>query len=330
MSKGLANRRRTAPWIHRWSRPLIGGVAALGALNTAYITITKLTNAETACPTGGCEQVLSSAYATIFGLPLSLFGLVAYILMAIFAFAPLAVNPEQNRSLRSSMENWTWLLLFAGATAMLVFSGYLMNVMVSKFVIPFGAQAVCFYCIASAIFALSLFVLTLLGRTWDDVGQLLFTGIMVGVVTLVGTLGVYASTGKPVADAYNIASGSGQVFFTIKDKSGESEIQLARHLKQTGAKMYSAYWCPHCYEQKKLFGVEALTDLPFVECAPDGKEAQTATCQDVAAKAEKQLGRPFGFPTWEINGKFYSGQEPLQDLANQSGYTGSRNFKNSF
>ena len=330
MSKSLVSRRRTAPWLHRWSRPLIGGIAILGALNTAYLTITKLTNGATACPTGGCEQVLSSAYATVFGLPLAAFGLLAYISMAILALAPLAIQGDQQKDLRSSLENSTWFLLFAGSTAMLIFSGYLMSIMVTKFVMPYGAQGICYYCIASAVFALSLFVLTLLGRAWDDVGQLAFTGLLVGMVTLVGTLAIYAPIGKPVAGAYNIGPSSGQVFFTVTDTSGESEIQLARHLKQMGAKMYSAYWCPHCYEQKKLFGVAALNDLPFVECAPDGKDSQTAVCQDVAAKVEKQLGHPFGFPTWEINGKFYSGQEKLQDLATQSGYQGPQNFKNHF
>ena len=330
MSKSLVNRRRTAPWLHRWSRPLIGGIAVLGALNTAYLTITKLTNGATACPTGGCEQVLSSAYATVLGLPLAVFGLVAYVSMAILALAPLAIQGDQQKELRSNLENWTWLLLFAGSTAMLIFSGYLMNIMITKFVIPYGAQGICYYCVASAIFALALFVLTLLGRTWDDVGQLAFTGLLVGMITLVGTLAIYAPIGKPVAGAYNIASGSGQVFFTVTDTSGESEIQLARHLKDTGAKMYSAYWCPHCYEQKKLFGVAALDDLPFVECAPDGKNTQTAACQEIAAKAEKLLGQPFGFPTWEINSKFYSGQQTLQNLATYSDYKGPQNFKNHF
>ncbi|MBW4472495.1 MAG: vitamin K epoxide reductase family protein [Stenomitos rutilans HA7619-LM2] len=330
MSKSLANRRRTAPWIQRWSRPLIGGVAILGILNTAYLTITKLTNGATACPSGGCEQVLSSAYATVFGLPLALFGLLAYIGMAVFALAPLAVPSDQQKELRSNLENWTWLLLFIGSTAMLVFSGYLMSIMFTKFVIPYGAQGICYYCVASAIFATTLFVLTLLGRAWDDIGQLFFTGIIVGMVTLVGTLALYAPVGKAVAGAYNITSGSGQVFFTVQDTSGDAEIQLARHLKKIGAKMYSAYWCPHCYEQKKIFGTEALKDLPFVECAPDGKDSQTAVCQETAVKVEKETGKPFGFPTWEINGKFYSGQETLQELATQSGYQGPQNFKNRF
>ena len=325
-------RRRSTPWIHRWSRPLIGAIAILGALNTGYITYTKFLGGEVTCPTSGCEQVLSSAYATVFGQPLALFGLMAYLGMAILALVPLAINAESQKSLRLKAENWTWLLLFLGATAMLLFSSYLMYIMFTQFVIPFGWKSLCFYCVASATFAAAMFGLTLVGKAWEDVGQLFFSGIVVGMITLVGTLGVYAHIGKPVEGAYNIAAGSGQVFFTVQDTSGEAEIELAKHLKNIGAKMYSAYWCPHCYEQKKVFGVEALQQhlIPFIECAADGTDAQPALCQEVAAKVQKATGKGFGFPTWEINGQYYAGQQPLTELAKLSGYKGPSNFKNSF
>ena len=42
--------------------------------------------------------------------------------------------------------------------------------------------------------------------------------------------------------------------YNITTSSGESEIALTQHLKQVGAKMYGAFWCPHCQEQKQLFG----------------------------------------------------------------------------
>jgi len=310
------SRRRQIPWMHRRSRYLIAAVAILGALNTGYITATKLLGGETACPTSGCEQVLSGPYATVFGLPLALFGLLAYGAMAAFALVPLLVNPDQERSLRSKLENQTWLLLFAGATAMLVFSAYLMYVMFSQYVALYGAKGLCYYCLASAIFALALFLLTLLGRDWEDVGQLFFTGILVSLVTIVGTLGIYANVnGSAVANT----NAPGQVGPAITTLSGESELQLARHLTSIGAKMYAAYWCPHCHDQKQLFGRQALALLTIVECAPDGRNSQTALCQ------EKKIE---GFPTWEINGKMTSGTQTLQQLADVSGYKGLRDFKN--
>lgn len=309
----MSSRRRQAPWIQRNSRYLIAAVAVLGAINTGYITATKLFGGETACPTSGCEQVLSSGYAYVFGLPLALFGLFAYLAMAAFALAPLAINPEKNKPLRAEVENWTWLLLFLGATAMLVFSGYLMFIMFSQFVAVYGTKGLCFYCLASALFALSLFVLTLVGRAWEDRGQLFFSGIIIALITIVGALGVYANVGGSAT-----AEVPGQAGPAIQASSGQAELELARHLKQIDAKMYGAYWCPHCHDQKELFGRQAFKEITYVECAPDGQNAQTDLCQ--TKKIE-------GFPTWEINGKLYPGTQTLQQLADESGYQGARNFQ---
>jgi uncharacterized membrane protein len=313
----MSSRRRQVPWIHRYSRYLIGAIALLGALNTGYITVTKLFGGEAACPTSGCEQVLSSPYAEIFGLPLALFGLLAYLAMAAFALAPLAISPEKDRQTRTKLENTTWLLLFLGATAMLVFSGYLMYIMFSQFVSQFGANGICYFCLASAVFALSLFVLTLLGREWEDSGQLFFTGVIVALVTIVGTLGIYSGIGgSAVAGDSNVP---GQAGPPIERDSGSSEIALAKHLKATGAKMYGAYWCSHCHDQKELFGRQARQEMPYVECTADGQNPQVALC------TEKNVT---GYPTWEINGQQLTGTQTLQKLAELSGYKGLQNFKN--
>lgn len=310
----MSSRRKPTPWIHRWSRPLIGAVAGLGALNTGYLTANALLGGNAACPTSGCQQVLSSQYAQVFGLPLSLFGFLAYAGILALALAPLAVNPDKNKPLRNELENWTWLLLFLGSTAMLIFSGYLMFIMATKFIAVYGADGICIYCIASALFALTIFILTLVGRAWEDIGQLVFSGVIVAMVTLVGT-GVLYSLSNPRA-ASTVAGEVGPAVTTV---SGPSEIALAQHLTSIGAKMYSAFWCPHCHEQKQLFGAEAAKQIPLVECDPSGQNAQTALCQ---SKSEVR-----GYPTWEINGQFYSGTQSLQQLADYSNYQGPRDFR---
>ncbi|HEY9623819.1 MAG TPA: vitamin K epoxide reductase family protein [Crinalium sp.] len=309
------SRRRQTPWIHRNSRYLIGAIAILGAINTGYITITKLLGGETACPTSGCEQVLSSDYAYVFGIPLSVFGLLAYIAMAALAFIPLAVNPEEKKELHTSLNNWSWLAMFAGSTAMLVFSGYLMYIMATKFVAVYGPASVCIYCIGSAILATTLFVLTLIGRAWEDVGQLVLTFFLVSMVVLIGALGVYAD--DEVASDAN-SNTPGQAGPVITTTSGSAEIALAKHLKEVGAKMYGAFWCPHCHDQKQFFGRQAFQEITYVECDPNGKNAQPSTCQ--AANVT-------GYPTWEINGKLYPGTQTLEQLADESGYQGPRNFQ---
>ncbi|MEM9766366.1 MAG: vitamin K epoxide reductase family protein [Cyanobacteria bacterium P01_D01_bin.71] len=305
-------RRRQEPlWIHRWSRWIIGAIALMGAGGTAYLTVVKVLGGDAACPTGGCDRVLSSPYAEVFGLPLTLFGFLGYLGMAMMALAPLALKSEKQRELRRQLESKTWILLFAGATAMLVFSGYLM------YLLAFEIQAACLYCITSAVFAASMFALTVLGRRWDDAGQLVFTGVIVLVVTLVGTLAVYA----PISTAQSGEPDTpGAVGPRVTTASGAAEIQLAEHLQGTGAAMYGAYWCPHCHDQKQLFGETAAKVIPYVECAPDGQNSQTQLCTSVDGLE--------GFPTWVVEDDMLVGAQSLEALADASGYSGPRDFQN--
>lgn len=297
-------RQRSQPWIHRYSRPITAGIASIGAAITAYLTVLKLSNGTAVCPVEGCDIVLSSPYAYVFGLPLSLFGFLGYLSMIVFAVAPLLVNPVEQKSLRSKLESWTGLFLFAGSTAMTIFSGYLM------YVLAVDIKAACIYCIASALFASSLFVLALIGREWDDIGQLFFIGILVSMLVLISSLALYA-------DVNNLGTAK-ETSMKTTTSSGTSEIALAQHLKRVGAKMYGSFTCDHCQAQKANFGKEAAGILNYIECNPRGKNARRDLCE--AAKIE-------GTPTWEINGKFYQGEKSMQELADLSGYQGIREFK---
>lgn len=309
----MRRRRQQLPWIQQNSRFLLGAIASIGAIGTAYLTYIKLSGGSAACPTSGCNQVLSSPYATLFGsIPLTIFGFLAYAGMMTFALAPLAINPETNKALRSKLDNVSWLFLFMGALAMTVFSGYLMYILTTEI------KAACTYCIGSALLSLSLLIITLVGRAWDDFGQLVFTGFLVFMVTLVGTLGIYSGV-----TSAGEASGGQRVAENapppIATASGPSEIALAKHLQSLGAKKFGAYWCPHCHDQQALFGQEAFSYVEYVECAPDGYETQMDFCRSTGIT---------GFPTWEINGELYDGVRPLNELADISGYEGPRDFQN--
>jgi len=305
-------RRRSTPWIHRWSRTVMGAIAAIGVVETAYLTIAKFTTGSVICPTSGCDKVLNSPYATVFGtVPLSLLGCLAYLSIAILALAPKTVNPNTNKGLHSQLENKTWQGLFIITAAMVIFSSYLMYLM------AFEIKELCIYCISSALFSLSLFVLVLVGREWEDIGQLVFTGILVAMVSSIGALGLYNSVRSPAASV----STPGIVAPAVTTTSGPAQLALARHLGEIGAKEYGAYWCPHCHEQKMLFGKEAAALIDYIECDPRGQNSRAEICQAAAANVK-------GFPTWEIKGQFYSGTQSLEKLADLSGYTGPRNFQN--
>lgn len=309
MGRAMGRRRQESRWIHRWSRWLLVGIAGLGAIETAYLTVIKLMG-NGACPTEGCDRVLSSPYAEVFGLPLTLFGFLGYTAVLGLAIAPLLVNADQQKPLRQKLNSQTWPLIFALATAMVVFSAYLMSIM------AFEIQAFCPFCVASALFSLSLFVIALVGHPWDDRGQLAFVGIIVGVVTLTGVLAIYAPS-RGGGPASSVAAGQAGPPITLA--SGPAEVALARHLNDTGAVMYGAWWCPHCHDQKQVFGAEAAETMPYVECAEDGVSPQVSLC-----RSKPQIT---GFPTWEIDGEFYPGTQSLERLAELSGYTGPTDFR---
>ena len=327
-------RRRSLPWIYRWSRPIIGAIAIAGAILTAYLTISKLIGADPVCSAdavagAGCGGVLNSAYATVFGLPLSLFGFLAYLSMASFALIPLAISQERQKNLKKQLENLTWWLLLAGSIAMTVFSAYLMYVLATDL------KTVCLYCIGSALFSLSLLILTITGRDWEDLGQILFTGFIVGLLTILVTLGIYSGVNSPLAQANGTAEevvdADGLIAipetagepkppkgWEITTTSGTAEVDLAKHLTAIGAKKYGAFWCPHCYEQKQLFGKEAFAEINYLECDPQGENPQREKC--LAAGIQS-------FPTWEIDGKLYPGTKTLEELAKLSNYQGNKDFK---
>ncbi len=305
----MGRRRKETRGIYRWSRPAIGAIATVGALGTGYLTVVKLMGNDAACPVKGCDQVLNSAYAEVFGIPLTLFGCLAYLSMVALSLGPLLASKDGKQ--RQKLEDLTWPLLFIGATGMMVFSGYLMYLLATEL------KAACLYCIVSATFTALMFLLTLLGRQWEDHGALAFRGIIMGVVTLVATVGMYSiSINGPAATA----SSAGNTGPAITTTSGPAEVALAKHLQDVGAKMYGAYWCPHCFDQKQMFGQEAKKYMPYVECAEDGANSETALCRSVPEVT--------GFPTWEINGQFLAGTQTLETLASASDYQGPIDFKN--
>ena len=60
--------------------------------------------------------------------------------------------------------------------------------------------------------------------------------------------------------------------------------------KQT--KMYGAFWCPHCADQKALFA-SSFQFVPYVECGIPGSRKENETCLEAGIKR---------FPTWEFQG----------------------------
>jgi len=85
---------------------------------------------------------------------------------------------------------------------------------------------------------------------------------------------------------------------------------FAQCLKDKGAVFYGAFWCPHCQNQKAMFGKSAKL-LPYVECSTADGRSQLQICKDKNIE---------GYPTWEFaDGSRESGEVSLSRLSEKTG-----------
>lgn len=99
----------------------------------------------------------------------------------------------------------------------------------------------------------------------------------------------------------------GGVVWLVKTPGRASKLDtFATCLKDKGALFYGAYWCPHCQNQKALFGTSVKL-LPYIECStPDG-QGQLPVCTDAGVT---------GYPTWKFaDGTVETGEVTLEKLA---------------
>ncbi|CAN6563432.1 unnamed protein product [Malus baccata var. baccata] len=271
---------------------LYAGLGGVGFLETTYLTYLKLTNSTAFCPTGAgggggsCGDILSSDYAVVFGVPLPLFGMVAYGLVATLGVQLLTAKKLPFGISESNAR----LVLLGTTTSMAAASACFLYILSTKF-----SGASCSYCLLSALLSFSLFFTALkdfgLEKLQKEVGLLFCIASLVVV-----TLNRSYSALPPVPSS---PSEIDLPYFSteITTPSSPFAIALAKHLSAIGAKMYGAFWCSHCVEQKQMFGSEAAKLLNYVECFPGGFRKGTIMqkeCFDVGIE---------GFPTWVINGQ---------------------------
>lgn len=102
----------------------------------------------------------------------------------------------------------------------------------------------------------------------------------------------------------------GMSIASITGKTSKGEYSFAECLTESGTKMYGAYWCTHCNEQKQSFGEDAKY-LKYIECSTLDGKGQTQVCIDAGITA---------YPTWKFgDGTKIEGFLPLEKLSQMSG-----------
>jgi uncharacterized membrane protein/glutaredoxin len=226
----------------------------------------------------GCDVVLNSRWSTLFGMPTSFWGFLTYALLAAVAWNRHADNQWR----------WAWVISLFG----LLYSLYLTSISY------FELQAVCPYCLASLGLMALIFIITTFQRpenlpnfSWRP---WLAKSVGAAAVAIVALHLHYAGyLGSPPGPEDPWVRG------------------LAEHLSKSDAKFYGASWCPHCNDQKKLFG-SSVKRIPYVECSPGGQQAPRAqVCKEKGIES---------YPTWIINGQRHTGVQQLDSLAQMSKY----------
>lgn len=251
-------------------QPWLALLAAVGVILSGYMLWTRAAHAPLYCPLGSGCDVVQSSRYA------AVFGVPVAVLgllyyAALFVLGAIPAGPQRRDAIALPVA-------FAGVAASLVFT------IVQRLAI----RATCSLCLLSAALTLGILILLLRRRParrvwgWSTAGVVLTVGFLLW--------GYAAST--PVSGEQQYAQG------------------LARHLTETGVKFYGAYWCPHCADQKQLFGAAASL-LPYIECDPRSPEGMPQVC--AAAQVDK-------YPTWDINGRRYEGVLSLEDLARLTGY----------
>lgn len=211
-ARRAARQRTRHEDVARALRPdwLVAGLAAFGVAVAGYLAVTKLTGGGAMFCRGvaGCEVVQQSRYAIFLGLPTAAWGAGLYA--AVGALALAGLGP------------WRWLAAFLLVVAGVAFSGYL------TYVELFVIGAVCWYCVVSASTAAGLLGV-LLGkrpaggrRSPSRPARVATLGSLTAVATVLLGIGVFSATAPGGPPGYREA--------------------LARHLAESGAVMYGAFW----------------------------------------------------------------------------------------
>jgi len=256
----------------------VGALAMLGVgLTIILFTVAARQSELPFCGSGSdCDIVQASRWSKLLGIPITVWGFGVYA--AIAAAAVLATK-------RAS--RWRAIVFFA--TVGFAVSVYL-NVVALTVI-----DATCLYCVASLCLMTVIYALS-----WRAGGlaglQRWRTGSTLSAVVVVALMHLH------FAGVFDPAAGPEDPYLR----------GLSEHLDASGAKFYGAFWCPHCQQQKQVFGASAER-LPYVECSPNGQRG---------ARATACLGADIrNYPTWIIGGQRFERTMTPKQLARHSGYT---------
>jgi uncharacterized membrane protein len=135
---------KTSPVFH-WATIIL---AILGVVDAIYLLVLKLTQNEHMCiGNHGCITVNNSAYSEIYGIPVSAYGILAYLVILVI----LLLEPKW----KQAKELGPYAILGISLVGVL-FSAYL------TYIEAYVIHSFCPFCLASAIMITLIFILAII------------------------------------------------------------------------------------------------------------------------------------------------------------------------
>ena len=248
-------------------------ISLLGAGVTGYLSYVHYSGGTPVCPIGAPTGCATAVTSSYGQFGAIPVALAGFVLWVVLLYLSI-------RAYRNAQQTHLWMMFVLSGTGVIA-AGYFNAIMFAKL------GTFCIWCETAHALILSKFFLTGY-MTLGNQGKWFTKTIVAALVLFTIPFAVAASTGP----------------------SGEA-LLLSQYLTAHNFTMYGASWCPHCAEQKSLFG-SAFENIDYVECALDGSRTeQTAICvqQNITS-----------YPTWDHNGERRSGVISLRGLEQWSGY----------
>jgi uncharacterized membrane protein len=137
---------------------LIRLLCVLGLFVSGYLTWSHLADTDPYCGAShSCADVQNSRYSEIAGIPVSVIGMIGYLILLILSLLRGRVDPE--------VEFYLPVLTFGAALIGVLYSAYL------TYLEAFVINAWCYWCVASALIVTAIWILSLydLWQVWTAV-----------------------------------------------------------------------------------------------------------------------------------------------------------------
>ena len=336
-------------------RKLFTLLSGIGMIETGYLTYLKVfdpNGISKICGGSGdglasCSSVLNSPYATVqlndeIVIPLTALGFIAYSTVAMLSVIPLVSSTPPSSTIIQEEEDDTIdldaknrIAILCTTTSMATFSSFLLSLLFNTL------HQSCPYCLLSATLSSTMAFTSwfsgMLPSNNKENGFKLAVGSF--ATTTIASLILFLGVDEAAMVAYrndvmsssgftnNVVASAANNEDPLKDvppppitsSSSPRALKIGEDMKELNTRFFGAYWCSHCYDQKQRMGREAMMNVQYIECSPEGLNSQTSIC--------KERGVP-GYPTWEIGGKLYPGEMYLDELEDIIAKAKSENSRN--